>query len=138
VVALWLSAALPAAAAPADAIVGSWLTDEGASKVAVTAAKSADGATLYNGKLVWLKEPLRDGKPVLDANNADAAVRGRPLIGIPILSGFKADGGGWSGGTVYAPRAGKSFPAELSLAADGRLALKVKAGLLSKTDYWTR
>ncbi len=138
VVALWLSAALPAAAASADAIVGSWLTDDGASKVEVTADKAANGSTLYNGKLVWLKEPLRDGKPVLDAKNADAALRARPLIGIPILSGFKADGGGWSGGTVYAPRAGKSFPADLSLGADGRLELKVKAGLLSKTDYWTR
>jgi len=137
VAALWL-AWLPAGAAPADAIVGSWLTDDGASKVEVTAAKAADGATLYNGKLVWLKQPLRDGKPAVDANNTDAALRGRPLIGITILTGFKADGGGWSGGTVYAPRAGKSYPAELALGADGRLELKVNAGLLSKTDYWTR
>ncbi len=138
VLALWLCALLPAAAAPPDAIVGSWLTDDGASKVEVKPATAADGSTVYNGMLVWLKEPQRDGKPVLDANNADAALRSRALLGIPILSGFKADAGGWSGGTVYAPRAGKRFPAELSLAADGRLELKVKAGLLSKTDYWTR
>ncbi len=42
------------------------------------------------------------------------------------------------GGTVYSPKAGKAFPADLALTADGRLELKVRAGLLSRTDYWTR
>lgn len=137
--ALWL-ALFPTAlrAAAPDAIVGTWLTDDGASKVEVTATKASDGSSIYNGKLTWLKEATRDGQPLRDANNADAAQRGRPILGIAILSGFKPVAGGWSGGTVYSPRAGKSFPAELSIAPDGRLELKVKAGLLSKTDYWTR
>jgi uncharacterized protein (DUF2147 family) len=126
------------AAAPQDAIVGTWLTDAGASKVEVTAGKAVDGNTVYTGKLVWLKEPMHDGKPLRDTNNTDAAQRERPLIGIEILSGYKATAAGWSGGMVYAPRAGKSFPADLSLAPDGRLQIKIKAGLMSKTDYWTR
>ena len=127
-----------ARAAAADAILGTWLTDDGASKVEVTASKAADGSSVYGGKISWLKEPTRDGKPLRDANNADAALRERPILGLPILAGFKASGSGWSGGTVYSPRAGKSYPAELSIAADGRLQLKVNAGILSKTDYWTR
>jgi len=126
------------AAAPADTIVGTWLTDDGASKVAVRAAKAADGSTVYDGTIVWLKDPTKDGQPVRDAHNVDAALRSRPLMGLQVLSGFKAAGGGWGGGSVYAPRAGKSFPAQLSIGADGRLQLKVDAGLLSKTDYWTR
>ena len=126
------------AAAPADAVLGSWLTDDAASKVEVTASKAADGGTVYDGKVVWLKQPLRDGQPLLDANNADAALRSRPVLGLPVLSGFTASAGGYSGGTVYSPRAGKAFPAELAVTADGRLELKVKAGLLTKTDYWTR
>ena len=126
-----------AAAAP-DAILGSWLTDDGASKVEVTAAKAADGSTVYNGRVVWLKEPIRDGQPLQDRNNDDAALRSRPILGLVVLSGFKAGGGGYGGGTVYSPRAGKAYPAELAIGADGRLVLKVKAGLLTKTDYWTR
>jgi len=110
----------------------------GASKVEVTKATGADGSMVYTGTLSWLKEPLRDGKPALDANNSDAALRSRPLLGITILADFKASASGWSGGTVYAPRRGKSFPAELSIAADGRLQLNIKAGMLSRTDYWTR
>jgi uncharacterized protein (DUF2147 family) len=126
------------AAAPQDAIVGTWLTDDAASKVEVTATKAADGSSVYAGKVTWLKEPTRDGKPLRDANNADAGLRERPILGIEILSGFKATAAGYSGGTVYSPRAGKNFPADLSIAPDGRLQLKVKAGIMSKTDYWTR
>jgi uncharacterized protein (DUF2147 family) len=126
------------AAAPADAILGTWLTDDGASKVEVTATKAADGNSVYNGKVVWLKEPLRDGQPLRDTNNADAALRSRPIIGLVVLSGFKAVGSGYDGGTIYSPRGGKTYPADLAITADGRLELKVKAGLLTKTDYWTR
>ena len=140
VMATWCmaSVAFGAAASP-DALLGTWLTDDGASKVEISASKAADGSSVYSGKVVWLKDAVRDGQPVHDEHNADAALRQRPILGLPILSGFKAaPGGGWSGGTVYAPRAGKSYPAELSIGADGRLQLKVHAGLLTKTDYWTR
>jgi uncharacterized protein (DUF2147 family) len=138
IAAAWALATPWAGAAPPDAILGTWLTDDGASRVQVTAARAADGSSVYAGRVVWLKEPSRDGKPLRDANNADASQRERPILGLPILDGFKAADGGWSAGTVYSPRAGKSYPAELSIAADGRLQLKVNAGLLSKTDYWTR
>jgi uncharacterized protein (DUF2147 family) len=141
VAALVLCLFLPRAAWPAnaaDGLVGTWLTEDGGSKVQVVAGRAADGSSVYSGKVVWLKEPQRDGKPLLDAHNADAALRDRPIMGLQILSGFKPLPGGWGGGSVYSPRAGKSFPAELALLADGRLQLKVKAGLLSRTDYWTR
>ena len=124
--------------AASDAIVGGWLTDDGSSKVEVSAAQASDGSTVYNGKVVWLKEPMRDGQPLRDANNADAALRSRPILGLVVLAGFKPTGSGYSGGTVYSPRAGKAFPADLAITPDGRRELKVKAGLLSKTDHWTR
>ncbi len=126
------------AAEPQDAILGTWLTDDGASKVEVAQAAAADGSIVYSGKLIWLKEPIRNGKPAVDANNSDVNLRSQPLLGITILADFKASATGWSGGTVYAPRRGKNFPAELSVTTDGRLQLIVKAGMLSRTDYWTR
>ncbi len=122
----------------AEAVTGVWLTEDGDSKVEITTSGSGAAATL-TGALVWLKQPTPNGKPLLDASNSDPALRTRPLMGIAILSGFKpAAGGGWSGGSVYAPRSGKSYPAELTLGADGKLQIKVKAGLVSKTVYWTR
>ena len=74
----WLLATLAglsipcAQAAAPDAILGTWLTDDGASKVEVTAVKAPDGSSVYGGKISWLKEPTRDGKPLRDANNADS------------------------------------------------------------------
>jgi uncharacterized protein (DUF2147 family) len=117
-----------------DAIVGTWLTDDGDSKVEISR-----GGTSYVGKIVWLKEPERDGKPVHDAKNRDAALRNRPIMGLDVLSGFTyASNGVWSGGSAYAPRRGRSYPAELSLTKDGRLDIKVKDGIFTKHQYWTR
>jgi len=128
-----------AAANGADAIVGTWLTEEGDSRVEITAARAADGSSVYAGKVVWLKAPGLAGRPIVDANNSDAALRGRPIMGLEILSGFKATvDGGWAKGTVYSPRRGRSYPAELSLTADGRLDVKVKAGLMTTHQFWTR
>ena len=127
------------AATPQDAIVGTWLTEDGGSKVVVVASSAADGSTVYSGKVSWLKDPTRDGKPLRDANNDNAALRDRPILGLEILSGFKATGtGAWTGGTLYSPRRGESFPAELSLLPDGSLELKVKAGIMTRTVKWTR
>ncbi len=38
-------------AASPEAILGTWLTDDGASKVEVSAAKAADGTTVYARKI---------------------------------------------------------------------------------------
>jgi len=117
-----------------DAILGTWLTDGGDSKVEIVRSGSQ-----YAGKVVWLKEPERDGKPVRDVNNGTAALRDRPVMGLEVLTGFSyASNGVWSGGSVYSPRKGRSYPAELSLTRDGRLDLKVKDGIFSKHVYWSR
>jgi uncharacterized protein (DUF2147 family) len=138
VIAALLVQAAAVAAAP-DAILGTWLTEAGGSKVEITAAQAADGSTVYAGKVVWLAEPTRDGKPVHDVNNGDASLRARPILGLEILSGFEPNAGGaWTGGTMYAPRKGESYPASLTLAPDGRLQIEVKAGFVSKTVHWTR
>jgi len=134
-----LVAQVSQAAAPQDAILGTWLTDGGESKVDVVADKSADGSTVYSGKVTWLKNPTRDGEPVHDGNNGNAALRDRPILGLEIVSGFRFTGPEtWTGGELYAPRKGKSFPAVLTLTPDGRLQVKVSAGIVTKTEYWTR
>mgnify|MGYP006316570351 FL=1 len=127
------------AAAPQDAIVGTWLTEDGGSTVEVSVSRASVEDSVYSGKVVWLKDPMRNGKPLVDAQNDDATLRDRPILGLEILSGFKANGAGaWTGGTLYSPRNGKRFPADLSLLADGRLEVKVKAGIVTRTVNWTR
>ena len=126
-------------AAAQDAILGTWLTEDGDSKVEIAATEAADGSRVYAGRVVWLEQPTRAGQPVHDANNSDVSLRARPILGLEILSGFAASAAGaWTGGTLYSPRKGKSYPTELSLAPDGRLRVEVTAGFVSKTVYWTR
>lgn len=70
---------LPAPAradAAQDAITGTWLTEGGDSKVEISRS-----GTSYGGKVVWLKEAEREGKPVHDANNSNASLRDRPIKG---------------------------------------------------------
>ena len=63
-----------AVAEEADAIVGEWYTEE--SKALVQIYKADD---VYNGKIVWLKEPKNeDGSEKLDTNNPDEVQTGQP------------------------------------------------------------
>lgn len=134
-----LGCASTAVAADAgDAIVGTWLTADGSSKVQIADAQGA-----YAGHVVWLKEPTfaegdMAGKPKVDRMNPDVALRTRPVMGLDVLTGFHYDGDNtWSGGTVYTPATGKSYPCKLALAADGTLKLTV-GGVFGRTMTWTR
>lgn len=125
-----------------DAIVGTWLTNDGTAKVQITNEQG-----VYNGRVVWLQAPVFPagapdglaGKPKTDRNNPDASLRSRPVMGMTMLSGLHYGGGGvWEGGTLYAPASGKSYPCKVSLGADGALEVAVGGGIFGKTVAWTR
>lgn len=148
---LLLSLALPLAA-PADdagAILGRWTTAEAKSTVEIY---EQDG--LYHGRIVALKEPLFPtdpahddyvegfaGKPKVDRNNPDEALRDRPIVGMKLMTGFKHDGGNvWSGGTIYDPESGKTYKCKLTLVEPDELNVRGYVGisLFGRTTTWTR
>lgn len=122
------------AAGAGDAINGTWLTADGTSKVQVSATNG-----VYAGLVVWLKDPQgADGQPKVDRKNPDASLRGRPVMGLAVLSGFHYAGDNtWDGGTIYSPETGKSYPCKASLAPDGSLKLSVGGGVFGRTITWT-
>jgi uncharacterized protein (DUF2147 family) len=107
-----------------DAMLGTWLTAGGQSRIEVSKCESK-----YCGVIVWMKNPKNDEK------NADASMRGRPLVGAQILSGFSADG---TGGKIYAPERGRMVPAKLVLTNPDTLEIRVAAGMIKKTVAWSR
>lgn len=130
------------AADSGDAIVGTWLTEDGSSKVQV-----ADAGGTFTGQVVWLKEPNfpaddsggMAGKPKLDRHNPDASLQGHPVMGMAVLTGLHYAGNNtWDGGTIYAPATGKSYPVKVSLAPDGTLKLTVGGGVFGRTVTWTK
>lgn len=57
-------------------------------------------------------------------------------LGTLILRDFRKSGDGWKG-KIYAPKRGKTADATLTL-QNGKLVIKVAAGLRTKTIIWTR
>jgi uncharacterized protein (DUF2147 family) len=128
-----LLAALLAGAPSADAAIGRWKTETRNGIVEIGRC----GASIC-GKLVT-SDGLNADPTLKDANNKDAALRGRPLKGMTMLSGFTRDGTRWNGGTIYNAEDGKTYAARLT--PEGADTLKVRGCIfvpLCKTQTWTR
>lgn len=133
----------------ADRILGLWKTepDEDGEFARVEISKQGE---VYAGKIVWLSEPeFGDdqgpewaGKTKVDRNNPDSELRDRPIIGLPLVQGFRYDGEGrWTGGTIYDPKKGKTYSCRMTLADDGSLDLRgyvLGMPFLGRTTTWTR
>jgi len=119
-----------------DRILGEWTTAEGKAKVLITRCDS-----LYCGKIVWLKDPLKNGSPVVDSKNTDPKLRDVPVLGMTILRGFQYDGDGeYDGGKVYDPESGDTYSGKLQLVDARTLELRgyVLIPLFGRTEAWTR
>lgn len=124
-------------AAAAD-VLGVWETKEGKSKVEIMEC----GGKLC-GTIIWLAEPLdEEGRPKVDKNNPDPALKARPIIGLPLLNGFVAseDSNVWTDGTIYNPEDGETYSCTMTLQEDGTLKVRGYVGLplFGKTQIWTR
>ncbi|HPT14510.1 MAG TPA: DUF2147 domain-containing protein [Bacteroidales bacterium] len=128
-----------------DNIVGFYITyddDTGAEKSQVQIFKSTNGK--YYGKIVWLKEPLKNGKPKVDDKNPEAKLQNRPIIGLEILKGFvfDKDDKEWNDGTIYNPSSGKTYSCYINFESPTKIKIRGYIGAswmgLGKTAYWTK
>ena len=126
--ALFCVPATPAGAAPA--ITGRWLTEGGKALVEVAPC----GASLC-GRIAKVLVRSTSGVAV-DRNNPDPKLRGRPIVGLPILTGFTDGGAVWKG-RIYDPESGRSYRSELSREG-GTLKVKGCFGPFCRTQSWRR
>ena len=122
--------------AQADPIERLWYNEEKTAKIQVY--KATDGR--FYGKIVWLKEPLRDGKPKIDINNSDKSRRNDPIMGLLILREFKKGSDKhYEDGTIYDPKNGKTYSCKMTLGGD-KLDVRGYVGfsLLGRTTTWTK
>jgi uncharacterized protein (DUF2147 family) len=120
----------------ADDVIGTWITANGKARVEIY----KDGK-FYSGKIVWLKEPLKDGKPKHDVKNPAPALRSRTVVGLIILRGFKFDGDEeWQDGEIYDPESGKTYSCKITMPALNILKVRGYIGisLLGRTEVWKR
>ena len=120
----------------ADAVTGNWLNEEKDAKVQIY--RHGDK---YSGKLVWIARALEDdGKtPRKDSKNPDAALRGRGLLNLVILSGFVFEDGEWTDGKIYDPKSGKTYSSKMKLKGN-TLEIRGYVGLsmFGRTTVWTK
>jgi uncharacterized protein (DUF2147 family) len=125
----------------ADDILGVWMNEDKDAHVEIY--KDGD---LYNGKIVWLKDPIREetGKPKLDKENEDESLRTRPVMGLLLLKDFVFDGDDeWEDGEIYDPKNGKTYSCYMEFEdEDDMNTLKIRGfigiSLLGRTTYWTK
>ena len=124
-----LALAFPFAAQAAEPIAGRYYTEDGSGIVAVGPC----GAAMC-GKLATIVKRAPDA-PANDVRNDDPALRSRPLIGMPILSGLTDKGADWRG-EIYDPRRGKTFRSIVSRNADGSLSVQGCMAMFCRTQLW--
>jgi uncharacterized protein (DUF2147 family) len=120
-----------------EQILGRWLSEN---KRGVIDIYPCNGDQLC-GKLVWLIEPLKDGRPILDDKNPDPALRARPRCNLVIMGGFKhSEPLRWTDGWIYDPDSGKTYHAQMFLEKPDLLQLRGYVGipLFGETNTWTR
>jgi len=113
-----------------------WLTQDKDAKIWVY--KATDGK--FYGKITWIREPDRDGKPKTDINNPDKTRRNDPELGLVILKGFrKSHDNEYVDGTIYDPKNGKTYSCKMTLEGN-QLFVRgfVGISLLGRTATWIK
>lgn len=118
----------------ADDLLGVWFNQEKSAKIQIFKVGEK-----YDGKIIWLKEPMRDGEPKLDRENEDEDLRSRPIIGLEILKDFEFDDDEWEDGTIYDPKNGETYSCYITKEGD-KLNVRGYVGiaLIGRTSIWTK
>ena len=116
-------------------VCGTWASEDGDAHIRIE--RCADSVC---GAIAWLKAPADpDGSFKRDDNNADPALRGRTLLGLPLLWGFRAQrDGSWIDGRIYNPQDGNTYRSYLDLAAPRRLKVSGCWFVFCGSETWTR
>ena len=135
------------ASAQQVSVMGTWLTASGKAQVRIAPCPDPRNGPIC-GTIVGLNEPRGpDGTVVspevaTDWRNGDPALRGRKVLGMPLIWGFKkaSDPNAYDGGQIYNGENGKTYNANISLQPDGRLSLRGYVGIptFGETQTWTR
>ncbi|WP_028919595.1 DUF2147 domain-containing protein [Pseudoxanthomonas suwonensis] len=139
VIALLLPALFAAGSAlAADPVVGRWKTidgDTGKPKSIVEITQAPNG--VVTGRIVELLNPSKPN-PVCDKCKDDR--KDKPITGMEIIRGMKAEGGGkYAGGTILKPDEGKVYKSKMELIEGGqKLEVSGCIAFICKSQTWLR
>jgi len=127
---------LSSGAALAGAPEGTWLSEDGGTKVHI-----ANCGGRLCGTVVWLEKPTNPstGKPKTDEHNPDPAKRARPLLGLQVVQGLTASGPDKWSGQIYNADDGHTYKANLQVQGERNAHVEgCVLAVLCKGQTWTR
>lgn len=133
-----LLAMLPVAAFAQNTPVGRWKTidDETGKVKSIVEITQASNGTL-SGTVVEVLQSDRGPNPTCD--KCTGANKDKPVKGMTILWGLKADGDQWSGGTVLDPAKGKTYKSKLKMIDGGKkLGMSGCITFICREQVWVR
>ncbi len=119
-----------------DLTQGLWYNEKKSAKVQFY----KQGDKMY-GKIVWLKDPLLNGKPKLDKTNPDDALKSKPLLGLVFLKSFiNTKKNIWEEGTIYDPENGKTYQCKITIVSPTQLDVRGFIGfsIIGRTSHFTK
>jgi uncharacterized protein (DUF2147 family) len=125
--------------AQVSAILGEWKTVDDKTGEVRSLVRIYQDTTdgLYYGKIVKMYEYAD-----VVCDKCEGADKGKPILGLTIISGMKVDGKALKGGTVLDPENGKKYYASISInEKTGKLVLRGsldKRGLFGRNQYWIK
>jgi uncharacterized protein (DUF2147 family) len=129
--ALIVIGSLSASAQAAAPVTGRWVTESKDGVVEIY-----ECGTTICGKLAKFLVPPPNGVGQKDINNPNKSLRGRTLLGMDILTGFKAAGNEWKG-QIYDPKSGKTYRSVIYKGKSGNLVVKGCIGPFCQAQSWT-
>jgi len=103
-----------------------------------------DASGTLTGRIAAIRDSVdANGQPPRDTKNADASLRSRPIFGLPMLTGMRAESTTtWDKGAIYDARSGKTYKANMRLTHADTLKIKgyVQVGFvkIGRTVAWVR
>jgi uncharacterized protein (DUF2147 family) len=123
-------------AAEASSAEGTWLSQDGGTKV-----KLSDCGGKLCGNIVWLKRPIdrTTGKPQTDKHNPDPAARERPLLGLQVVSNLSPNGPNTWSGKIYNADDGNTYSGNMKVQSSRTARVEgCVLAVLCKGQIWTR
>jgi len=116
--------------------VGLWKTIDDSTGQDKSLVRISDSAGVITGRIEKLLHPSHPN-PLCDKCRDDR--HGRPITGLTIIDGLRADGKVWDGGRILDPESGKLYTVRLKLIdAGSKLEVRGYLGPFFRTQTWIR
>lgn len=120
--------------------VGLWRTIDDATGKQKSLVRITEANGVFSGKVEKLfREPAEEQNPLCD--KCDGELKGKPALGMTILTGIRQDGREFAGGKILDPNNGKVYSSKLTLTDGGKkLEMRGYIGtpMLGRTQVWLR